>query len=877
MLVSDHALVGKKQGSPRTTSHRDARVRAVIESLEIRSLLSSAIAGVIANPSSTTGLSEEIVRTAASTLPAPAAVGQGSTTAPGPQLDSAAATFQWDAVTPFTGFTGYQVNAYDETAKTSYTFKVGTSVTSDTAPSSDLTPGDDYVWNVRVIDGTTTGPESAYLNFVVPPAATLPAPVATGPGSTAKPGPVLTTSAPTLSWQAVTGVTGLTGYQIYLTDLTASKTYSYQTGVSVDSYAVPAGTLAAGDTFVWDVRILVGTQSGPPSSYLYFQTPAAVTTLPAPAAVGQGSTATPYPTLDPSAATFQWDAVTGVSGFTGYQINLYNQTTSTSSSYTVGASVTSYSAPSSVLTPGDTFVWNVRILDGNTSGPPSAYLSFVVPAAAALPAPIATGPGSTVKPGPVLTTSAPTLSWQAVTGVTNLTGYQIYLTDETASKTYSYQTGASVDSYAVPAGTLAAGDTFVWDVRVIAGTQDGPPSTYLYFQTLAAVTVTLPAPVAVGQGSTAAPGPTLDTSSPVFQWDAITGVSSLSGYQINLYNQTTSTSYSYKVGTSLTSYSPPSGVLLPGDTYVWNVRALAGTQSGPPSTYLYFQMPAAATLPAPVATGPGSTEKPGPDLTTSAPTLSWQAVTGVTSLTGYQIYLTDETAGKTYSYQTGASVDSFTVPTGTLASGDTFVWDVRVIAGTQDGPPSSYLYFQTPAAVTVTLPAPVATGQGSTTTPYPTLDTSSPTFAWSAVANVSGLTGYQINLYNLTAAKGYSYQVGTSVTSYTAPSSVIVAGDDYVWNVRVLDGNQSGPPSNYLYFQAPGGTGSANPPTVGTVIAAATAKLTHVEALQHKVVKSLKTASPGTTTYSELKQQYDAWEKRIKELKIARADLESEI
>jgi hypothetical protein len=728
-------------------------VRAAIETLELRSLLSTVVA-------STT------------TLPAPTAIGQGTTTAPGPQLDSAAATFQWDAVTPFTGLTGYQINAYDQTSKTSYTFKVGTSVTSYTAPSSDLTPGDDFVWNVRVIDGTTTGPESAYLNFVVPPAATLPAPVATGPGTTAKPGPVLTTTAPTLEWTPVTSVSGLTGYQIYLTDETAGKTYSYQAGATASSYAVPAGTLAAGDTFVWDVRILVGTQSGPPSSYLYFQTPAATTTLPAPVAIGQGSTATPYPTLDPSAATFQWQAVTGVSGLTGYQINLYNKTTGTSSSYTVGTSVTSYSPPSSVLTPGDTFIWNVRILDGNTSGPPSAYL---------------------------------------------------------------------------------------------------------YFQTPAAVTVTLPAPVAVGQGSTAAPGATLDTASPVFQWNAITGVSSLTGYQINLYNQTTSTSFSYKVGTSITSFSPPSGVLAAGDTYVWNVRGLAGTQSGPPSAYLYFQVPAAATLPAPVATGPGSTVKPGPVLTTTAPTLSWQAVTGVTSLTGYQIFLTDETAGKTYSYQTGASVDSFTVPTGTLASGDTFVWDVRVIAAAQDGPPSSYLYFQTPAEVKVTLPAPVATGQGSTTTPYPTLDTSSPTFSWNAVTSVKGLSGYQINLYNLTAGKGYSYQVGTSVTSYTAPSSVIVAGDDYVWNVRILDGNQSGPPSSYLYFQGPGGTSSANPPTVGTAIAAATAKLTHVEALQHKVVKSLKTATPGTTTYSELKLQYDAWEKRIKELKVARADLESEI
>jgi hypothetical protein len=43
-----------------------------------------------------------------------------------------------------------------------------------------------------------------------------------------------------------------------------------------------------------------------------------------------------------------WDAVSGV---TGYQINVYDSTAAKSTSYTVGASVTSYTPES--LTPGD--------------------------------------------------------------------------------------------------------------------------------------------------------------------------------------------------------------------------------------------------------------------------------------------------------------------------------------------------------------------------------------------------------------------------------------------------------------------------------------------------------------------------------------------
>ena len=372
----------------------------------------------------------------------------------------------------------------------------------------------------------------------------------------------------------------------------------------------------------------------------------------------------------------------------------------------------------------------------------------------------------------------------------------------------------------------------------------------------------------------------LDPSAPVFQWKAVTGFSGLTGYQVNVYDQTLSKFYSYQVGASVTSFSPPASILVAGDKFVWNVRILDGTTTGPESNYLYFQAaPAApvATLPAPVATGPGSTTKPGPVLTTLTPTLSWNAVTGVSGLTGYQIYLTDETISKTFSYQAGATATSFTVPAGTLASGDVFVWNVRVLVGTQSGPPSSYLYFQTPPAVA--LPAPVAIGQGTIATPGPVLDPSAPTFQWNAVTGVAGLTGYQINLYDKTMAKSYSYPVGVSVTSFSPPATVLVAGDQFVWNVRILVGTQSGPPSAYLNFQTMGPVSSPAPPSTTTnpqaQIAADSQKLTRLEAEQHETSHQLKSAKPKAPAYATLLQTYEAREKRIKALKAAREALES--
>ena len=68
------------------------------------------------------------------------------------------------------------------------------------------------------------------------------------------------------------------------------------------------------------------------------------------------------------------------------------------------------------------------------------------------------------------------------------------------------------------------------------------------------------------------------------------------------------------------------------------------------------------------------------------------------------------------------------------------------------------------------------------------------------------MTGYQIIVYDTTAGKSTSYTVGASVTRYSP--GALSSGDKYVWNVRVLNGAQSGPPSRYLNFQTPAATGS---------------------------------------------------------------------
>jgi hypothetical protein len=598
----------------------------------------------------------------ADAIPVPQPISPGSANSAGPVLNTNDPTFNWTSVT---GITGYQLNLYNITTQTFASYTVGRSITSDDLGG--LPAGDSYVWNIRSVDSSSTGLPGTYFYFQTPPL-DIAAPVVVSPGSTESPGPVLTTNVPTFTWDAVAHASG---YFINVSDITAGTSTGYTVGASITRFT-PSSPLVAGHDYSWNVRGQIGDQSGPASASLRFQTPAPVV-LPVPTAVSPGSTSAPNPTLTSDTPTLKWDAVTGI---TGYQINLDNITTNSFTSYKVGTSITSFSPTG--LVPGDIYVWNVRSVNGSQTGLPSAYLYFQTAPAEKLPVPTAVSPGSTNSSAPALTSDSPTLKWDAVTGIT---GYQINLYNLTAGTGTSYTVGTSITSY-TPTG-IVPGDTYVWNVRSVNGTTTGSPSAYLYFTT--APVPVLPVPTAVSPGSTNSSTPSLTSDTPILKWDAVTGIT---GYQINLYNLTTNTGSSYTVGASVTSYSPTG--LLPGDTYVWNVRSVNGSRTGLPSTYLYFKT---APLVAPVILGPGSSNSPGPIITTLTPTFTWKPVTGVTFDT-YQINLYDVTTGVFRMIQVAKNQSSYKLPAGTLTAGNTYIWNLRLKVGNTTGPESQpYLYF----------------------------------------------------------------------------------------------------------------------------------------------------------------------------------------
>ena len=706
-----------------------------------------------------------------------------------------------------TDVTGIQINLFDRTHAKSKSYKVSPTATSFTLPAGALTNGDTYIWNLRFVEGTRTGEPGTYLYFQAPPIPPLPTPIITSPGDATSPGPVLTTNKPTFQWTAVTGVSNITGYQLNLYNITTAKSATYKISSTATSFTLPGDGLITGDAYVWNLRVLAGTRTGPVSNYLYFQAPSAPT-IPAPVIISPGSTTSPGPVLTTATPTFQWTGITGVTGMTGYQLNLYDSTAAKSTSYKISPTATSFTLPAGVLTAGDNYVWNLRLVLGSKTGPESAYFYFQAPPAATLqelPAPIITSPGNATSPGPVLTTSTPNFEWTPVTGVTGMTGYQLNLFDSTASVSTSYQISSTANHFALPAGVLTAGDAYVWNLRIVVGDHSGPPSAYFYFQAPPVSTTIKPVPVLVSPGGTTTPGPVLTTTTPTFQWTAVSGVTGVTGYQISLYDTTATTNTSYQVSADATSFTLPAGVLVAGDHYTWNVHLLLGTTVGAKSGYLYFQAPPAATptIPAPVITSPGTTATPGPVLTTNTPTFQWNAVTGVPGMTGYQLNLYDSTAAKSTSYQISPTAISFTLPTGVLTAGDHYVWNLRLVLGTTTGPESAYFYFQAPPAATPTIPAPVISSPGTTPAPGSTITTFTPTFQWTPITGVSGITGYQLNLYDSTTAKLTTYQISADASSFTLPAGILAAGNDYVWNLRLVLGTKTGPESNYLDFQAP--------------------------------------------------------------------------
>jgi hypothetical protein len=417
-------------------------------------------------------------------------------------------------------------NHYDIWVQNQSTSQVlrNTDVTETTwTPQAPLAQGYAFTWWVRGIDSNgISGPWSRPLTFSE---AVLPAPTLIGPGGTA----VLQ---PTFSWGPVSGADH---YDIWLQNQNTGQIIR-DTNVSGTTWA-PSSALIQQDNYTWWVRAIdpngFDGQWSTPQTF-------AVYALAAPSLVSPTGTSATLP-------TFSWNAVTGADHY-----DIWVQDTRTGQVLRDQSVTGTTWAPSSPLTPGDSYKWWVRALDSaNNPSPWSSSQAFTVYVLAAPSLVSPTGTSATL----------PTFSWNAVVGADH---YDIWVQD--------IQTGQVLRNQSVtgttwsPTSPLIQGHGYSWWVRAVDNTGHGGAwSSSLNFSVAALATPTLIGPTGTS------------TTLPSFNWNAVAGADH---YDIWVQNMRTGQVLRDQSVTGTTWV--PASPLAPGDSYKWWVRAIDSVNSPGP-------------------------------------------------------------------------------------------------------------------------------------------------------------------------------------------------------------------------------------------------------------------------------------------------------
>jgi len=397
-------------------------------------------------------------------------------------------------------------------------------------------------------------------------------PTTISPGSGSSPGLVVNSLTPTFNWNAASGATG---YGLYIRDMTADGTpliYPNANGVTVipltgTSLVFPR-PLASGHIYRWNMTSFSGsTEGGAVSSVLYFQTPTAMAT----------GTATPPVVTQPPPVI---------------------------------------------------------------ANPPTIIF-----------------PGGTASAGIVVSSLTPEFRWNSVAGAT---GYGLYIRDMTATGTpLVYPNASGIASklvpvldagfgptFLLPSGYLVNGHTYRWNMTSFTGpTESSGVSSVLYFQTQLPTAVVAPPPVTfanpptiISPGGTASAVTTVGSLTPEFRWNYVAGAT---GYGLYIRDMTAAgTPLVYPNASGAASKLPnvldigfgpsfvvPSGYLVNGHTYRWNMTSFTGsTESSGVSSVLYFQTPpvvSTATTAMPSSGIPSGTVAATP-ITINAPAVTAQ-------------------------------------------------------------------------------------------------------------------------------------------------------------------------------------------------------------------------------------------------------------
>jgi len=187
----------------------------------------------------------------------------------------------------------------------------------------------------------------------------------------------------------------------------------------------------------------------------------------------------------------------------------------------------------------------------------------------------------------VIDTVTPILQWKAVS---NAEYYALAISTHPYGPAYVIYRNEQIygTSLILPRCVLVYGGKYRWNMQAYNSAGWSDLSTTLYFQTPTSSAQKPDPPVPTAPGSSTPPGPTIDTLTPTLQWEAVSNADyyalAISKDPYGAANIIYRNEEIY--GTSLVL---PSGVLVHGEKYRWNMQAHNSAGWSDVSGILYFQ------------------------------------------------------------------------------------------------------------------------------------------------------------------------------------------------------------------------------------------------------------------------------------------------
>ncbi|MEZ6126184.1 MAG: GEVED domain-containing protein [Planctomycetaceae bacterium] len=376
-------------------------------------------------------------------------------------------------------------------------------------------------------------------------------------------------------------------------------------------------------------------------------------------------------------------------------------------------------------------------------------------------APILLGPSTglaAAKPFYSIVDQHPTLTWQqSLAGET----FSVWLSDASNGKTIRIVHNLNTASYTFSEDTLPVGRYRYWARATTGLGEQSAWSVPFEFEVK-----TRPVVVAVG--------PSFDTT-PTFSWNTpATGnlQPEIDEYEVFVRRVDVKPVQDFVFTTSGTSFTIPDDQALANGRYrVWVRGTAIAAVNGVPATRTIWSLSQDFEISGrPIVTTPGNT-------TDSTPLISWSAVGEAAS---YQLYIAPATTpGTPLLNLSGLTSTSYQLSTA-LPNGSYVAW----VRATSNAGTKSPWSLTTQGQFTIsgsTVPSvdrveidPIATSNDRT-----------PTFTWTAVANVAKYDLFVASVADSSTALIRDTNIAATATSYTAANRPLAPGDYRVW-VRVI-------------------------------------------------------------------------------------------